>query len=214
MKTTRISIVKYTNSLPFLDGLENHPIRKKIQISADTPAECYEKLMNDDADIGLVPVTILNKLNYADIVSKYCIATRGKVRSVILASTVPLERIEKIYLDYQSRTSVNLVKILAKKFWKIEPEFVNAEPGFETRPVPIGSAFVVIGDRCFRFYDQNYLIYDLGEEWLMNTGKPFVFACWVANKPVDPDFEAEFSEARRRRPKAWAHPPESTGFGR
>jgi chorismate dehydratase len=195
MKDLRISVVKYTNSMPFIYGLENHPIKDSIRLTLDTPAECYEKLLNDKTDLGLVPVVILNKLDYSDIVSPYCIGARGTVRSVILASSVRMKDIRKIYLDYQSRTSVNLVRILAKKFWCIDPEFVQTEEGFETRHLKTGEAVVVIGDRAFDFYCADYHIFDLGKEWLEHTGKPFVFACWVANKPVEPDFEAVFSEA-------------------
>ncbi len=195
MKELRVSVVKYTNSVPFIYGLENHPIKQSIRLSLDTPAECYEKLMRDRADVGLVPVVILNKLDYSSIISPYCIGARGKVRSVILASTVRLKDIRRIYLDYQSRTSVKLVRVLARKFWQISPEFIQASEGFETRPLEEGEAAVVIGDRAFGFYDRSYQIFDLGEEWYRYTGKPFVFACWVANKPVDPGFESVFSEA-------------------
>ncbi len=195
MKEIRVSVVKYTNSAPFIYGLQNHPVKRQICLSLDTPAECYEKLLNDKADIGLVPVVILSRLDYSGIVSPYCIGARGKVRSVILASTVKLKDIRTIYLDYQSRTSVNLVRILARRFWEISPDFIPATEGFETRDLQEGEAAVVIGDRAFDFYNRQYLIFDLGEEWYMNTGKPFVFACWVANKPLEADFEPVFSEA-------------------
>ncbi len=195
MRDIRVSVVKYTNSAPFIYGLENHPVKQFIRLSLDTPAECYNKLMNDHADLGLVPVVILNKLGYSDIVSPYCIGARGKVRSVILASTVKLKAIKTIYLDYQSRTSVNLVRVLARKFWQIHPEFVPTEEGFETMELKEGEASVIIGDRAFEFYERPYHIFDLGDEWFRHTGKPFVFACWVANKPVDADFESMFSEA-------------------
>ncbi len=195
MKEIRISVVKYTNSVPFIYGLGNHPIKDSIRLSLDTPAECYEKLMQDKTDLGLVPVVILNRLDYADIVSPYCIGSRGKVRSVVLASSVELKDINTIYLDYQSKTSVTLARILAKKFWQITPEFVHTGEGFENKALKEGEACVVIGDRAFDFYDSDYRIYDLGEEWYRHTGKPFVFACWVANKPIDPAFERVFSEA-------------------
>ncbi|HYW96992.1 MAG TPA: menaquinone biosynthesis protein [Bacteroidales bacterium] len=195
MKEIRISVVKYTNSAPFIYGLENHPLRDSVRLSHDTPADCYEKLLHDKTDLGLVPVVILNRLDYSDIVSPYCIGARGKVRSVILASHERLKDIRKIYLDYQSRTSVTLVQILAKKFWKITPEFVPACEGFETMKLEKGEALVVIGDRAFDFHDADYRIYDLGEEWYRHTGKPFVFACWIANKPIDPAFKPIFAEA-------------------
>jgi chorismate dehydratase len=39
---------------------------------------------------------------------------------------VPLEQIEKVYLDYQSRTSVELLKWIMHEYWGIHPEIINA----------------------------------------------------------------------------------------
>ena len=55
------------------------------------------------------------------IISDYCISCDGEVASVGLFSDVPLNKIEKILLDYQSRTSVELLKILVEEYWKIDP---------------------------------------------------------------------------------------------
>lgn len=191
----RISCVKYINSLPFISGLEKHPVRKKSMISLDTPAECYNKLLTGLVDIGLVPVVALRKLEKKYIISPYCIGTRGQVNSVLMASDTPLKKIEKIYLDYQSRTSVELTRVLCREFWEIEPEFIPAKPGFVKDKIPEKSAYVVIGDRAFPFHQSSYHIYDLGEEWIKYSSKPFVFACWVSNKLIDQEFISEFSEA-------------------
>ena len=188
-------MVKYTNSLPFLYGLENSRIMEKIILTSDTPAECYENIFTGNADIGLVPVVLLNSMPSAKIIGSSCISSKGAVYTVILASTVPLKEIKTIYLDYQSRTSANLVKVLSRLFWKIEPVFLPAEKGYETKPIPPESAFLVIGDRCFSYYNKDYIIFDLGEEWYKFTNKPFVYAAWIANKEISTDFETEFNEA-------------------
>ena len=36
---------------------------------------------------------------------------------------------------------------------------------------------------------------DLAEEWKKFTGLPFVFACWVANKPLSTEFTDDFNNA-------------------
>lgn len=195
MFNVRVSIVKYTNSLPFLYGLENSSLRDKIELTSDTPAECYENLLTNKVDIGLVPVVLLNSMTSAKVIGTSCISSRGKVHTVILASRVKLEDIKTIYLDYQSRTSVNLIKVLCKHFWKIQVAFLPAEKGYETKPIPPESAFLIIGDRCFPYYKKDYIIYDLSEEWVKFTHKPFVFAAWVANKNISAEFEVEFNEA-------------------
>lgn len=191
----KISCVQYINSLPFVYGLKNTSIFENISLELDTPAECYRKLLNNEVDIGLVPVVALPSLKEKHLISAYGIGASGKVKSVILATETPLSEIKTIYLDYQSRTSVQLVRILAKNYWKINPEFIQSEPGFVDQAIPKGTAYVVIGDRAFSFYKTEYNIYDLAEEWKRFTGKDFVFATWVANRKLDDEFIKEFDEA-------------------
>lgn len=57
------------------------------------------------------------------------------------------------------------------------------------------TAAVVIGDRALVQHKKSAYYYDLSEAWQQHTGLPFVFAAWVANKPVDPDFEDAFNRA-------------------
>ena len=87
-------------------------------------------------------------------------------------------------LDYQSRTSVLLTKILALEFWRIQPKWVNASSGYEGK-IDHDTAGVVIGDRTFHMNNTYEFEYDLSEEWKKFTGLPFVFACWVSNKKLE-----------------------------
>lgn len=195
MGKIHISCVNYTNSLPFIHGLFKYCNSNLYKISLDSPAECYQKFENREADIGLVPVVALNKFMDAHIVSELCIGSSGAVKSVILASSCKLQEVEKIYLDYQSRTSVELVKILAKHHWKINPEFINAKKGIE-ETVPKGkTGYVMIGDRSFRFYNKGLHITDLGQSWFEYSGKPMVFACWMGRREVETLALRQFNEA-------------------
>lgn len=190
----KISAVSYANTYPFLYGLKNNPIIKKINLSLDFPSICAEKLINNQVDIGLVPVAIIPQLKEHYIISDYCIGAVGKVKSVLLLSDVPLPQITKILLDYQSKTSINLTKVLAKNFWNIHPKWETAKEGFETT-INKTTAGVIIGDRTFNLSKKYNYVYDLSEEWEKFTGLPFVFACWVANKKIDPTFLKEFNNA-------------------
>ncbi len=180
----KISVVSYLNSKPFILALNSAKLTDEIEISLDIPSDCASKLIDNRVDIGLVPVTVIPELSEARIISNYCIAADGKVGSVLLLSNAPLSEIKNIYLDYQSRTSVQLVKILAEKFWKIIPKWLSADPGYEKKILG-KTAGVVIGDRAL-VEKKNYpYVYDLAEDWKKLTGLPFVFACWVANKDID-----------------------------
>jgi chorismate dehydratase len=195
MNKIKISAVSYANTYPFIYGLENSPIRKKIILQKDYPSLCAKNLAEDKVDIGLVPITMIPKLNFHEIVSEYCIGANKEVRSVILACNGPLKKIERIYLDYQSGTSVNLVKILAKYYWDIKVQWLPTTEGFENNTKNKQDGAVLIGDRCFAAEKIFPYRYDLAYEWRKFTGLPFVFAAWVANKKIDRDFKKPFDSA-------------------
>ena len=105
--------------------------------------------MNDEIDIGLVPVAVLQKMPEYHIIGNYCIGTEGEIASVALFSEVPLSEIRKVYLDYQSRTSVALLKYLMKESWGINPEIIQAENENYRDEIKGTTAGLVIGDRAF-----------------------------------------------------------------
>jgi chorismate dehydratase len=190
----KVSVVSYANSYPFIFGLKNHAVIDQIDLQLDTPADCANKLLTGKVELGLVPVAIIPQLAESHIISDCCIGADGAVETVCLFSEVPLNEIEEVILDYQSRTSVQLVQLLAEKHWKITPKWKQADDNF-IQDIKGKTAGVVIGDRAFPLRDKFPIIKDLAEEWKNLTGLPFVFACWVSNKPLSPEFVSEFQEA-------------------
>jgi chorismate dehydratase len=190
----KISIVSYTNSLPFVYGLEANQNRFLHSLEKDIPSVCAQKLIDEKVDIGLIPVASIPKIKVAHIVSDYCIGADGKVASVLLLSCVPINEIENIGLDFQSRTSAQLIQILAKKFWKINPNWIPADENYLNK-FQGTTAALVIGDRTFSIKNNFPFAIDLAEEWKNYTGLPFVFACWVANKKISDAVLQKFSAA-------------------
>lgn len=191
----RISAVSYLNTIPFIHGIEqSSSLMNQIELGRDIPSECARKLASGKVDLGLVPVAILPELDNAYIVTDFCIGAVGDVDSVILFSDVPLEEIDTILLDYQSRTSVQLCQILSRDYWKISPQFENATQGYEQK-IKENTAGLVIGDRCFDLKGKFKYQYDLSREWYDWQKLPFVFAVWVSNKELSESFEQEFNEA-------------------
>ena len=131
MQKIRISAVKYANTYPFIFGLINSRIEEKAIIETDHPADCARKLINGTADIGLIPVGALPMLKEYYLIGDYCIGAKNNVRTVMLLSNTKLEDIRSIYLDYRSRTSVNLVKVLAKNYWKRDFIWKNTSEEFD-----------------------------------------------------------------------------------
>lgn len=189
----KISIVNYYNTTPFLYGLKHTGFESQIQLQLDIPSICAKKLKNKEVEIGLVPVAILPQLDSYHIITDYCIGAIGKVDSVKLFSEKPIEELTHVLLDYQSKTSVTLVQVLNKHFWKKDIQFINATEGFENK-IKGTTAAVIIGDRTFGLTSHPYQ-YDLAEEWQKYTGLPFVFACWVSNVKLEDTFIQEFNNA-------------------
>src|SRR5438128_11657198 len=102
--------------------------------------------MNNEIDIGLVPTAVIPQLKEYYICSDYCIGTETEVASVCLFSEVPLNEITKVYLDYQSRSSVALLKWLMKEYWNINPEIIQAANDDYRKEIKGATAGLVIGE--------------------------------------------------------------------
>jgi len=156
-----------------------------VELSLDYPAICAQKLIAGQVDVGLIPVATLPLLPSYSILGNTCIGAHGKVDSVMLFSDVPLPEIEEIVLDFQSLTSINLCRLLARDYWNISPKFIHAENNF-IESIGKKRAGVVIGDRVFDHEKRYAFAYDLSETWYNWKNLPFVFACWVSVNPVLP----------------------------
>ena len=197
LKKIRVGAVSYLNTKPLLFGIKQEPFINQIELIEDYPAQIAQKLINDEIDVGLIPVAAILWLSESSIVTEYCIGSDGAVASVCIFSEVPIQEVEKVYLDYQSRTSIELARILLDEYWKQKVEFVDAKGEDFRTEIKGGTAGVIIGDRALRQRKNSKYIYDLGEAWKKHTGLPFVFAAWVANKALPAEFISLFNEANR-----------------
>lgn len=191
----RVGAVSYLNTKPLLYGIERHPVLEQIELITDYPSRIAQMLIDDELDLGLIPVAATLKLKEWNIVSDYCIGANGPVASVCLFSEKPIEQIDTVLLDYQSRTSVNLAKVLLKEYWKKDVNLVDASGEDFRSEIKGHTAGVVIGDRALMQRQISTYIYDLAEAWKAYTGLPFVFAAWIANKELPPAFKTAFNEA-------------------
>ena len=190
----RVAAVSYLNTKPLIYGFEKGQMAEQMELIFEYPAKLAAMLLNDEVDIGLIPVAVIPKLKEHHIISDYGIGAIGEVASVCLFSNVPIGEIQSVYLDYQSRTSVALLKILLKQYWKISPALIAAEAGYEEK-INGTVAGLVIGDRAFAQRKKSRYIYDLAIAWKEMTGLPFLFAAWVSNKKLPVDFIAAFNKA-------------------
>ncbi|SEF70563.1 menaquinone biosynthetic enzyme MqnA/MqnD family protein [Sphingobacterium lactis] len=186
MNKIKVSAVSYTNTLPFLQGIRASDVINDIELSVDYPSECARKVIEDEVDMGVIPVAALTKLEEYHIIGDYCIGTEDYVDSVFIFSNKPISEIDTLLLDKQSRTSNGLARILLKHYWKRDVQVLTEGEA---------DAYVLIGDRTFGKKEEVPYVYDLGHYWRELTGLPFAFAVWVSNKKLPDAFEEKFNAA-------------------
>jgi chorismate dehydratase len=192
MTRLRISAISYLNTAPLLwnfeCGRERESLGQQFEVAYTLPARCAEMLAEGSADIGIIPVAAYASIPGLKILPDVAIASKGAVRSILLVSEHPLDRIRSVALDSSSRSSAALVRVLFAKRWDREVQFVQAEPQLEGM-LARHDAALLIGDPALQVDRSRYQTWDLAQEWRNFTGKPFVFAVWAARSGVADDEE-------------------------
>jgi chorismate dehydratase len=181
MRRLRISAISYLNTAPLMWDFEHGSAGSAFDISYTVPSHCAAQLGEASADIGIIPAAAYVTLPDLLILPGVAIASRRSVRSILLVSKVPLEKVRTIALDSCSLTSAALTKVLFAKWWGGGRTFTTMEPDLE-RMLEQHDAGLVIGDPALKVDRSRYSTYDLAEEWVRLTGKPFVFAFWAVRR--------------------------------
>lgn len=172
-----------------------------FEISYTVPARCAAQLAEGSADIGIIPAAAHATVHGLLVLPGVAIASRQAVRSILLVSHVPRERIRTVALDTSSLTSTALTKILFARWWSGDQTFIAMEPDVENM-LHQADAGMVIGDPALKVDRSRYYTYDLAEEWARLTGHPFVFAFWAVrqealrNAPRSSDLAEVFQQSR------------------
>ncbi len=187
MPRLRVSAISYLNTAPLMWNFENGPERDELQcnfqIDYTLPSHCAQMLADGSADIGIIPVAAYTSIKDLLILPDIAIASDDAVRSILLVSKVPLEKIGAVALDRSSRSSAALVQVLFAKHWKQEATFVPAEPELDAM-LASNDAALLIGDPALKIDRSRYLTWDLAHEWRTFSRRPFVFAFWAVRAGV------------------------------
>jgi chorismate dehydratase len=179
----RIGEISYLNCTPIFTILRGHFEDPGYDFVRGTPAELNARLRNGEID--LCPSSSIeyarNSGSYF-ILPDLSISSVGAVKSVLLFSPVPIERLDgaSIALTGESETSVVLLKILLSRKYSFTNSFYSAE-SLVKGPTFCDDPLLLIGDSALRtsFDRKDRYVYDLGELWHQFTGTPFVFALWL-----------------------------------
>ncbi|HXH49195.1 MAG TPA: menaquinone biosynthesis protein [Terriglobia bacterium] len=180
-KRPRVSVVKYLNTAPLIWGMLKGDQQGKYDLDFTSPAKCADDLCRREATVGIVPSIEYQRMDGLRVLPGCSIASKGKVKSVLLLSKVPVEKVETVALDNSSRTSVALVQVLLQKFYSRPVSLTPAEPDPQ-RMLQSADAALLIGDPALTFDGHCVMVYDLAAEWKKFTGLPFVFAVWAGHE--------------------------------
>ncbi len=201
MRRLRISAISYLNTAPLMWDFEHGQAGRQFDISYTIPSACARALEAGTADIGIIPAAAYALIPGLKILPDIAIASRRAVRSILLVSRVPIEKIRTVALDTSSMTSVALTKVLFEKWLGGGRTFTPMAPDVE-KMLAKHDAGLLIGDPALQVDRSRYVTLDLAEEWIRFTGKPFVFAFWAiredALQEADPtrDLSAIFQTSR------------------
>ncbi|MGN6726929.1 MAG: menaquinone biosynthetic enzyme MqnA/MqnD family protein [Tepidisphaeraceae bacterium] len=174
----RVSAVSFFNTAPLVYGLKDDP---RIRLRFGVPSSLIDDLINDAADVALLPVIDYQQTPGLRVIPSAGIGCDGPTLTVRLFARTPLEHTRRLAADTDSHTSVALARVIFDKLFNLRPTIVplsqaTDEPG-ETR--------LLIGDKVITHapagFDHQL---DLGEAWKKLTGLPFVFAIWTARPDV------------------------------
>jgi chorismate dehydratase len=174
----RLSAISYLNTAPLMWDFEHGDVPDGFETSYTIPSQCARELQNGTADIGIIPSAAYASIPGLSIIPGVAIASKQAVRSILLVSTKPMEQIRTVALDSSSLTSAALARILFQKYWGGAREFSSFRPNLD-HMLAANDAALLIGDPALQVDRSRYHTWDLAEEWLAFTGKPFVFAFWA-----------------------------------
>jgi chorismate dehydratase len=205
MKHLRISAISYLNTAPLMWDFEHGNVGSEARTDFDVvytlPSECAVSLREGSADIGIIPAAAYTSIPDLAILPGVAIASHQAVRSILLVSKVPLDKVRTVALDTSSMTSVALTKVLFAKWWGGGRTFAAMAPDIE-RMLDECDAGLVIGDPALKIDRSRYISYDLAEEWIRLTGRPFVFAFWAVRQAAlreavrDSELASVFQDSR------------------
>ncbi len=190
----RIGAVSYLNTKPLIYGLREHLPASELIL--DLPSRLADRLAAGELDVALIPSVEFLRGVGLEIVSDACIACRGPVRSVRVLFRKPPSEVKTLALDEGSRTSAALAQVLLAERFGVRPARQQLDINAAIADCR-ADAILVIGDRAMSLDLSDYCeSWDLGEEWLRETGLPFVFAMWVARRNVLPEISEVLQQVR------------------
>ena len=179
MPGLRISAISFLNTAPLMWDFEHGDAGRSFDIDYTLPSACAAALAAKQADIGIIPAFSYAQIPGLVILPNIAIASKDRVRSILLVSKQPIDNIRTVAVDTSSRTSVALLQVLFAKFFHGRRQMTPHPPQLDEM-LRNHDAALLIGDAALQVpLDAGYHLYDLAHLWHEATGQPFVFAFWA-----------------------------------
>ncbi len=186
MAKFRVSVVRYLNTAPLVWGMLHGREQGRFEMEFTLPARCADDLRAGKVDAGIIPSIEYQRIEGLEIIPNISIASKDRVKSVVVVAKKHLEEVRTVAMDNSSRTSVALATILLRKFYKQDFIAIPADPD-PAAMLRRADAALVIGDPALTLSDSSpgLYTYDLAALWKKFTGLPFVFAFWAGHRDAE-----------------------------
>lgn len=181
-----IGRVSYLNTLPFFKYLDN----REYKIFPAPPRQLGQLFKEGYIDAGIVSLVDYFDRENDFTFFKYGIVGNKNVKSVILYSKYPIEKLDKknIAVTDETSTSFRLLQVLLEMKYGLDVVYVREKISTREKNLPNFDAFLTIGDDALRFMKNKLdgfdYIYDLAQLWYEWKQLPFVFAVWAVKKDL------------------------------
>jgi len=176
----RLSAISFLNAVPLNFLIHYRNIPSWLDVTFRTPAQSADALQSGQTDVALLPSIEFQTIPDLKVVPSMGIVSPRRVRSVVLITKKPLEKLRHIGITIDSRTSVALLKVILSFYLRRECRFTPFHT-VETALEQFDGA-LIIGDRAMVTDFSGFMVFDLAELWHSFTGLPFVFAMWGVRK--------------------------------
>lgn len=194
----RLGCLPYLNVRPLVYTLEHGGLPEGWDFVYAPPSKLARML--DDGEIAAAPVSSFACLSNPalEICPRICIAADGPVRSVLVLSKVPVERIERLIVDTSSLSGAGMMHIILDESYGLRPDLARSDPRTLRQGIPADAdAILLIGDPAMLCAKDGLYVLDIGSEWKKLTGLPAVFAVW-AGRGMTPELVSVLQDAKRR----------------
>ncbi len=176
----RVGLMPYLNSVAFYRALD----ASQFDLVSLPPRAMAAAVERGALDAGPLPLAEVLRMGAAlRPIGDFCVATGERANSVLLLSKLPAESLggKAVAVTSHTATSIQMLRVLFADRWKTSPgKYVELDEPHDAK--------LVIGDEALRLRRPSAEyphVYDLGAEWRLLTGLPFVFAVWAARADVD-----------------------------